>query len=235
MNFDWSAPLSNIGVLLQGVVVTLQVTIISFICAFILGLLGALGRRSRFVPVRFLATVYVEVIRNTPVLLQIFVVYFGLPAVGVRFNGLIAGIVALSINSGAYLAEIIRAGIQSIPRGQIEAASALALSPMQTFSRIIFPQALRNVYPAVVNQFIMILLGSSLLSAIAVPDLMGTAMVVNSNTLRTVETFTIVLVLYLVLTNCASIVLTIIGRVLFPAATPRRRPSALFVRKVAVS
>lgn len=235
MYFDWSAPLSNSGLLLQGLSVTLQVSIISFICAFVLGLLGALGRRSHLAPVRFLATAYVEAIRNTPVLLQIFVVYYGLPEIGLRFNGMTAGIVALSINSGAYLTEIIRAGIQSVSRGQVEAATALALSPGQTFRYIVFPQALRNIYPPVINQFIMILLGSSLLSAIAVSDLMGTAMIINSSTLRTVETFSVALVLYLILTNFASFVLGLFGRVLFPTPTTQRRTFSVLFKKVSTS
>ncbi len=219
--FDWGAPIRNLDLLMQGLVVTLQVATLSFVFAFALGLVGALARRSHFWPLRFVATVYVEVIRNTPVLLQIFVIFFGLPSVGIRFDAVTAGIIALSVNSGAYLTEIIRAGIQSISRGQIEAAIALGLTPAQIFGRVVFPQALRNIYPPVVNQFIMVLLGSSLLSAIAVPDLTGNALVVNSRTYRTVEVFTFVTLVYAGLTLTASGLLNLLGRLLFPRATAR--------------
>lgn len=219
--FDWGAPIRNLDLLMQGLAVTLQVTTLSFVFAFALGLVGALARRSRVWPLRFVATVYVEAIRNTPVLLQIFVIFFGLPSVGIRFDAVTAGIIALSVNSGAYLTEIIRAGIQSISRGQIEAATALGLSPAQIFGRVVFPQALRNIYPPVVNQFIMVLLGSSLLSAIAVPDLTGNALVVNSRTYRTVEVFSFVTLAYAALTLAASGLLNLLGRLLFPRATAR--------------
>ena len=219
--FDWGAPIRNLDLLMQGLVVTLQVATLSFVFAFALGLVGALARRSHFWPLRFVATVYVEVIRNTPVLLQIFVIFFGLPSVGIRFDAVTAGIIALSVNSGAYLTEIIRAGIQSISRGQIEAAIALGLTPAQIFGRVVFPQALRNIYPPVVNQFIMVLLGSSLLSAIAVPDLTGNALVVNSRTYRTVEVFTFVTLVYAALTLTASGLLYLLGRLLFPRVTAR--------------
>ncbi len=219
--FDWGAPIRNLDLLMQGLAVTLQVATLSFVFAFALGLVGALARRSRIWPLRFVATVYVEVIRNTPVLLQIFVIFFGLPSVGIRFDAVTAGTIALSVNSGAYLTEIIRAGIQSISRGQVEAATALGLTPAQIFGRVVFPQALRNIYPPVVNQFIMVLLGSSLLSAIAVPDLTGNALVVNSRTYRTVEVFTFVTLVYAALTLTASGLLNLLGRLLFPRATAR--------------
>lgn len=219
--FDWGAPIRNLDLLMQGLVVTLQVATLSFVFAFALGLVGALARRSRIWPLRFVATVYVEVIRNTPVLLQIFVIFFGLPSVGIRFDAVTAGTIALSVNSSAYLTEIIRAGIQSISRGQVEAATALGLTPAQIFGRVVFPQALRNIYPPVVNQFIMVLLGSSLLSAIAVPDLTGNALVVNSRTYRTVEVFTFVTLVYAALTLTASGLLNLLGRLLFPRATAR--------------
>ena len=221
MSFDWGAPLRNVDTLLQGLVVTLQVSGLSFVIAFALGLVTALARRSTIWLLRLAATAYIEVIRNTPVLLQIFIVFFGLPSVGIRFDAITAGVIALSVNSGAYLAEIIRAGIQSISKGQIEAATALGLSPLQVFTRVVFPQALRNIYPPVTNQFIMIILGSSLLSAIAVPDLTGNALVVNSRTFRTVEVFSFVTLMYVALTLAASLLLNVLGRLLFPKITVR--------------
>jgi polar amino acid transport system permease protein len=221
MYFDWGAPFRNLDLLMAGLGVTLRVSLIAFAGAFLLGLITALVRRSRFWPFRMIAAVYVESIRNTPVLLQIFVIFFGLPSVGIRLDAITAGTIALAVNSGAYLAEIIRAGIQSISKGQLEAATSLGLSSSQIFARVIFPQALRNIYPPVVNQFVMVLLGSSLLSAIAVPDLTGNALVVNSRTFRTVETFTFVTLIYVGVTLLASFLLGLLGKRLFPQHTGR--------------
>jgi polar amino acid transport system permease protein len=216
MYFDWGAPFRSLDLLASGLGVTLRVAVIAFGGAFALGTLTALMRRSHFWPLRALAAVYVESIRNTPVLLQIFVIFFGLPSVGIRLDAVTAGSIALAVNSGAYLAEIIRGGIQSISKGQVEAAASLGLTTGQIFGRIVFPQALRNIYPPVVNQFIMVLLGTSLLSAIAVPDLTGNALVVNSRTFRTVEVFTFVTLVYVAVTLLCSYLLGLLGRRLFP-------------------
>ena len=186
MVFDWGAPFRNYDLLLAGLGVTLRVSAIAFVCAFAIGLVVALARRSRFWWLRTVATVYVEVLRNTPVLLQIFVVFFGLPSVGIRWDAITSGTIALALNTGAYLAEIIRAGIQSISKGQIEAATSLGLSPSQVFQRVVFPQALRNIYPPVVNQVIM------------------------------VEVFTAVTLIYVALTATSSSLLHLLGRRLFP-------------------
>jgi len=221
MYFDWMAPFRNIDLLVDGLLITLRVSMLSFAMAFTIGVVAAVARRSSFWPVRLIAGIYVEAIRNTPVLLQIFVIFFGLPSVGIRFNAVTAGIIALSVNSGAYLTEIIRAGIQSVSKGQLEAAVSLGLSPSQIFGRVVFPQALRTIYPPVVNQLIMIILGSSLLSAIAVPDLTGNALVINSRTFRTIEVFTFVTLVYVGLTFLASTLLNLLGRRLFPRYSGR--------------
>lgn len=221
MYFDWMAPFRNIDLLIEGLLVTLRVATLSFVIAFAIGVVAAVARRSSFWPVRVVASIYVEAIRNTPVLLQIFVIFFGLPSVGIRFNAVTAGIIALSVNSGAYLTEIIRAGIQSVSKGQLEAAASLGLSASQIFARVVFPQALRAIYPPVVNQLIMIILGSSLLSAIAVPDLTGNALVINSRTFRTIEVFTFVTLVYVGLTFLASTLLGLLGRRLFPRYSGR--------------
>jgi len=194
---------------------SLRLSLAAFVVACVLGLLGALARRSRHAFLRAPAAVYVEVFRNTPVLLQMFVAYFALPSAGLRLSPVEAGVLALGVNVGAYLTEIFRAGIQAVPAGQREAARVLALSPVQNFVYVVLPQALRNVYPAVVNQLVQIILGSSLLSAISVPELTGTAMVINSRTLLTVQIFTIAAVLYLVLTNLVALVAALIGRLVF--------------------
>ncbi|MFI1334534.1 amino acid ABC transporter permease [Streptomyces sp. NPDC020845] len=228
MFVDWTYALRDWPTYLDAAWLSLKLSLAAFALAFCLGLLGALARRSRYAVVRAPAAVYVEVIRNTPVLLQMFVAYFALPSAGLRLSPVQAGVLALGVNVGAYLTEILRAGIQAVPRGQREAARVLALSPPRTFLHVVLPQALRNVYPAVVNQLVQIILGSSLLSAISVPELTGTAMVVNSRTLLTVQVFGIAAILYLILTNAVVVVAGLIGRIAFkPALRSPARPRPL--------
>ena len=228
MFVDWSYALRDWPTYVDAAWLSLRLSLEAFVLAFALCLLGALARISRLLVLRAPAAVYVEVIRNTPVLLQMFVAYFALPSAGLRLSPVQAGVLALGVNVGAYLTEIFRAGIQAVPRGQREAARVLALTPARTFAHVVLPQALRNVYPAVVNQLVQIILGSSLLSAISVPELTGTAMVVNSRTLLTVQVFGIAAVLYLFLTNAVVLVAGLGGRVAFkPPLRPAARPRAL--------
>lgn len=218
---------------LNGLWLTASMSVVAFVLAFIFGTLGAVARRSRLRPLRFVAAAYVEAIRNTPVLLQLFMIYFALPEIGVRLDAWQAGVVALAVNAGAYLTEIIRAGLQSIPKGQLEAARSLGLAPRDTFRTIVFPQALRNVYPPVVNQFIQLILGSSLVSQIALKELTNTAQTINSQILLTMHIFTVALVLYLVLTNVTAFAADLIGRRAFkPPLYPSkpRRQAAPFGR-----
>jgi polar amino acid transport system permease protein len=211
----WQSVLGHSDQFLQGTLLTIEVSLVAFVLAFVIGLIGAAGRRSaRWFP-RAAAGVFVEVIRNTPVLLQVFVAYFALPSLGLPLSRFEAGVAALAINVGAYLTEILRAGIEAVPRGQREAGQVLALSRWTSFRHVVMPQALRNVYPAVVNQFVQVILGTSLLSAIALPELTGTAETINSQTLLTMEVFTVALVIYLVLTNVVSLLAGLLGRVMF--------------------
>jgi polar amino acid transport system permease protein len=212
---DWQPMLDHAGEFVRGTLLTAEVSVLAFVLAFALALLGAAGRRSpRWLP-RVLAGTFVEVIRNTPVLLQVFVAYFALPSVGIPLSRFQAGVAALAVNAGAYLTEVLRSGIEAVPKGQREAAGVLALSEWASFRYVVMPQALRNVYPAVVNQFVQVILGTSLLSAIALPELTGTAQTVNSETLLTMQVFAVALVIYLVLTNVVSMGAGLLGRVLF--------------------
>jgi polar amino acid transport system permease protein len=232
MSADWTYALQDWPTYLNAAWLTLKLSLAAFAFAVVLGLCGALARRSRHPVLRAPAAVYVEVVRNTPVLLQMFVAYFALPSAGLRLTPVQAGVAALGVNVGAYLAEIFRAGIQAVPHGQREAARVLALGRVHTFTHVVLPQALRNVYPAVVNQLVQIILGSSLLSAISVPELTGTAVVINSRSLLTVQVFGIAAVVYLVLTNLVALVAGVMGRTAFkpPVRTPRARPLARPVR-----
>ena len=209
---SFSSVLTHLPDWLAGLRLTAVSSVFSFGIAFVLGVLGATARRSPMWPLRFVGAVYVETIRNTPVLLQIFIAYFGLPALGWHLTAFSAGVAALSINAGAYLTEIMRAGLQSVPSGQVEAARALALGNLHIFRHVVFPQAMRYVYPPVINQFVQIILGSSLLSTVALQELTGTAETINSQTLETMQVFTVALVLYLLLTNLVSLGADLVAR-----------------------
>lgn len=206
---------------------TAELSVLSFALAFVLGVLGALARRSGMWPLEALGALYVEVIRNTPVLLQIFMIFFALPEAGVRLDAFSAGVAALGINAGAYLTEIIRAGLQAVPKGQLEAARSLGMRRLDVFRDVIFPQALRYVYPPVINQFIQVILGSSLVSTIALPELTSTTETINSTTLLTMQLFTIALVLYLLLSNITAFLSDVVARYAFkPPLYPSRRRGA---------
>jgi polar amino acid transport system permease protein len=206
-------------------------SVLAFAFAFALGVAGALGRRSRIAPLRWAGATYVETIRNTPVLLQLFMIYFALPEFGIRLGAFEAGAAALAINAGAYLTEIIRAGLQAVPRGQLEAARSIGLGPGDTFRSVVFPQALRYVYPPVVSQFIQVILGSSLVSQIALKEITNAAQTINSQTLLTMHVFAIALVLYLLLSNVTAVLADVVGRNAFkPPLVPRRKGGAPSMR-----
>lgn len=215
MSYQWLTLWGYVPEFLRAGWLTLQVTLLAFGLALVLGLLAALASVCPAAIVRFVARCYVELIRNTPVLLQIFIVFFGLPSAGIALGAYWAGVIALGLNVGAYLSEVFRAGIQSVPRGQLEAAGMLGLGRAQILAAIVLPQATRAVYPAIVNYLIQLLLGTSLLSAIALPELTGTATVINSRTLLYVQTFSVTLVAYLVLSNVLSWLASQLGARMF--------------------
>jgi polar amino acid transport system permease protein len=232
MSYQWINLSGYFGDFVHAAWLTLQITLLAFILALVLGLLAALAGASKVSVLRAVSSCYIEVIRNTPVLLQIFIVFFGLPSLGITLNAYTAGVIALGVNVGAYLAEVFRAGIQSVPRGQIEAATILGMERSQIFIEVVMPQAARAVYPAIVNNLIQLLLGTSLLSAIALPELTGTATVINSRTLLYIQTFTVTLIAYLILSNCLSWIAAYIGgRVFHPPVVLRKRsPRPFFIK-----
>ncbi|SAK84013.1 ABC amino acid transporter, inner membrane subunit [Caballeronia temeraria] len=234
MSYEWLTLWGYVPEFLKAGWLTLQVTLLAFVLSLVLGLLAALASMSPVAAIRFIARAYVEVIRNTPVLLQIFIVFFGLPSAGISLDAYWAGVIALGLNVGAYLSEVFRAGIQSVPRGQLEAAGILGLERGQIFTEIVLPQAARAVYPAIVNYLIQLLLGTSLLSAIALPELTGTATVINSRTLLYIQTFAVVLVAYLVLSNVLSWIAGQLGARMFHpplVVRPRARFGGLALRR----
>lgn len=213
---DWGSITGFYNLLLQGAWLTLVITCLAFLLAIVVGIIIAAGRTSTVASVRWLATLYVEVIRNTPVLLQIFIVFYGLSGLGLRLPPMVAGTLGLGLNVGAYLGEIFRAGVSAVPKGHREAAIALALSPGQTLTRVVAPVALRAIFPALSNMFITTILGSSLLSVIAVPELTGQTNEISANTFLTIEVYSFSTVIYLVLTLGSSLGLLLLSRWLFP-------------------
>ncbi len=157
--------------LAEGAWVTIKITTVSIMIGLVIGVIMGLGRVSKNPIYKGFSTVYVEFIRGTPLLVQIMLVYYGIPALGINLPPYPAGILALSINSGAYIAEIVKAGIQSVHKGQMEAARSLGMTYLQAMRYVILPQAFRNVLPAIGNEFIALLKDSSLVSVIAIVEL----------------------------------------------------------------
>lgn len=194
----WSA-----GPLAIGLWLTLKISLVSLVFALVLGLLAGLGRVSKNVAVHDLATVYVELVRGTPLLVQIFIFYFFLGTV-LSLSAFTAGVAALAVFTGAYVAEIVRGGIESVPRGQTEAARSLGMTAAQAMRYIVLPQALRKTLPSLAGQFINLIKDSSLVSVMALTDLTKAGREVVSSTFSPFEVWFCVAGLYLVLTGLLS-------------------------------
>ena len=206
----FSVFISSLPLLFQGALITLQLTGLSVFFGIIGGCLIGIGRLSSYRPLSFLARVYIDFFRGTPLLVQIFMIYFGLPALiqefGVTFNleRLPAAVLALSLNSSAYIAEIMRAGIQSIERGQTEAAISLGLGPVQTLRFIILPQVFRRMLPALGNEFITLLKDTSLVAVIGFEELFRRGQLIVAENYRSFEIYSMVALVYLALTLLSS-------------------------------
>lgn len=199
-NFRFAAVLRYWDEIVEGVVLTLQLSAITMVIGLAIGLLVAALSTTPYRWLRLPARAYVELIRNTPLLVQLFIVFFGLPAVGIRLNANEAALIALSVNLGAYSAEIIRAGIESIRKSQIEAGRALGLTALQTFQHVVLFQALKAIYPSLASQFVLLMLTTSIVSAIGASELFHQAAFIESRTFRSFETYTLITLSYLLLT-----------------------------------
>lgn len=204
--------------LLDGALTTVHLSLLTLLGSLAIGTIGALCRLSRVQWLRRTATWYVEAIRNTPLLVQLFFIYFGLGQVNVDVPNYLAALIGLVVNNGAYLTEIVRAGIEAVPRGQHEAARSLGMSYPQLMRHVVFPQAVRVIYPPLCNQFIGIILFSSLVSVIAVEDLALRGKMLISRTFRSFETYMVVSLMYVVMTLTISTALKLIGRRAFRSA-----------------
>jgi polar amino acid transport system permease protein len=195
----------------DGILITFQVTVQSILLALIIGLFAGLGQVSRITIINRLATVYVEVIRGIPLLVQLFYIYFALGQF-LRLQGMIAAVIAMSFCYGAYMGEIFRAGIQAVPKGQMEAALALCFSRSQALWRVILPQTVKVILPPIGNEFIALLKDSSLVSILAVTDLLRRGREYASTTFYYLEAYTIVALIYLIMTLFAGRIVSYLER-----------------------
>jgi len=202
MNIDFSVAWQYLPILLEASVMTVILTVLSQTIGTVIGFLMALGRVSAFGWLRTLVGIYVWIIRGTPLLLQLFFVYYAAPAIGVTLDAFPAAIIAMSASSAAYNCEIFRAGIQAVHRGQIEAAQAVGMTYARIVRHIIVPQAMRIIVPPYMSNFISHAKNSSMASVITVQELMLTAQMIYSSTYRAIEILTVTGAIYLFLTSC---------------------------------
>lgn len=218
--FDFMSVLVSWDRLLAGAWLTVKLSAMAMMLGFALGTVCAAGRMSRNAILRNLAGAYVEIIRNTPLLVQVFIVFFGFASMGFTLSAETSALVTLVINIGAYSTEIMRAGFQSIHKGQIEAAECLAMSKAQIFFHVVLLPAIERVYPALTSQFVLLMLASSITSQISVEELTATANLIQSETFRSFEVFGVIAVMYLGLSVLFRAAFWALGMLLF---TRRRK------------
>lgn len=218
--FDFASVLTQWPLLLEGVWTTVQLSFLATILGFMLGALCAVGRGSRHGWLRWLVGAYVEAIRNTPLLVQSYFLIFGLSSFGATLPIMAGAVLALVINIGAYTCEILRAGIESIHDGQIEAAQCLGLSHVQILWHVVLRPAVERVWPALTSQFVLMMLASSIMSSVGAEELLGVANRIQSDTFRNFEVFLVLWGLYLVLSCLMRTGFWLAGQMIF---TRRRK------------
>ena len=219
--FDFSGFGLYAGLLARGVAVTLGLTAVSTVLGGLVGIGGASIAVAGPKWARWVVATYVELIRNTPFIVQLFFIFFGLPSLGIHIDEVQAAILAMTVNLGAYAIEIVRAGIDSISRGQVQAAQALGLQGRQVFRYVVLPQALANVFPALLSQVLIVMLGSAVVSQISVPDLTYAANFIQSRNFRSFESYVIITATYLVLSIVLRQLMNRLGRGLFAGRVAR--------------
>ncbi|EAO7496397.1 amino acid ABC transporter permease [Brevibacillus invocatus] len=201
---DFSLVSDFIGFLLEASVVTIELSLLAIVLGLILGLIAALMKISNIKPLMWLADFYIWVIRGTPILVQIFLVYYGLPQVGIELGAFSSSVIALGVNAGAYIAEIYRGGIMSVPKGQTEAAESLGMTYTTIMRRIVLPQAFRVSIPALGNQAISMLKDSSIASLVTVSELMMVSQRFAATNYAFIEFYITAAALYLLMTTFLS-------------------------------
>ncbi len=214
--FDFSSLLDYTPVLLHGIRITIQLIFVGAIVGVFVGIVCAWIRTQGPTWLRPPVSIYIELIRNTPFLVQLFFIFFGLPSAGIKLTELQGAALAMIINLGAYSAEIIRAGIEVTPRGQTEAGMSLSMSRIQIFRHIVLIPALQRIWPALSSQIVIVMLGSAVVSQIAAEDLTYAANYIQSRNFRAFEVYFVVTAIYLVLSILLRQVLQGVGFMLFP-------------------
>jgi polar amino acid transport system permease protein len=197
LDFGWLA--GALGAIARGAGMTIFLIVVTTLLGTAISIAAAAARRGGSSLLRQAIGLYVEVIRNTPFLVQLFFIFFGLPTIGIRLDPIISAILAMTLNMAAYTTEIVGAGLDAVPRGQREAALALGLRARQVFMKIVLPQALTVIYPALTSQIVIMMLESAAVSQIAVPELTYQADMLQSRTFRSFETYLVVALIYLAL------------------------------------
>ena len=213
--FQFGVVWRDFPALLLGAWLTVRLSALAMALGLVVGVASALAAASRWRAVRALARVYVEAIRNTPFLVQVLFVYLGLPSIGVRLRPDQAALLAMVINLGAYATEILRAGMKAVPRGQLEAGTALGLSRWQLFRHVVWLPALRAIFPALGSQFILIMLASSVVSVISAEELTAVADTLVARHFRSFEVYLVVTAMYLVMCLAFQAAFAAIHRALF--------------------
>ncbi|KAB2656026.1 amino acid ABC transporter permease [Brucella tritici] len=214
-NFNFAPVFASMDKLLVGAWQTIELSCAAMVLGLIVSIVCAVGKTSGPKPVRFIIDAYIEIIRNTPFLVQIFFIFFGLPSAGLRLSPNSAALLALVVNFGAYGTEIIRAGIESIHKGQVEAGTALGLSKLQVFRYVIMKPALRTVYPSLTSQFIYLMLTSSVVSVISANELAAAGNDLQSATFASFEVYIVITLMYLVMSIGFSAIFALIEKLAF--------------------
>ncbi len=218
--------ISRWPMILNGIALTLVLSFVAIGLGIVLATLLTALRSLAGAWAGYIVDAYVELMRNTPFLVQLFMIFFGLPQIGIRMNGLEASALAMTLNLAAYSTEIIRAGVDSIHKSQVEAGLALAMSRRQVFQYVVLQPAFARVWPALSSQFVLMMLASSICSFVSVQELSGTAAIIEADTFRSFETYIIVTLVYLVLALSLKLFLNWLGRRIFPQVSGLARLDA---------
>ncbi len=222
--FNPQVAIANVGPLLGGLSITVELTLVVTMLSLIFALFVALAGMSRIAPLRWLVKAYLEIIRGTPLFLQLIYVYYVLPSIGIRLDPFSAGVLALTLNYSAYMSEVYRGGIQAIPRGQHDAAAALGMTHALAMRRIILPQAIRIIIPTLGNYFIGLFKDTALASAISIQELVYTAQVRAALSFQYFTLYTVVAAMYLAVSFPAARLVGYLERVTRSGYRRRRRP-----------
>jgi polar amino acid transport system permease protein len=194
--FQFGSVFASFDMLLRGARLTAELSVATMLAGLVIGVAGALAKSFGPAPLRIAVSIYVEAIRNTPFLVQLFLIFFGLPSIGIRLDPVAAALIGMSVNCGAYSIEIVRSGIMAIPRGQIEAARALAFRTLDIVRHVVLFPALRTAFPALGSQFILVMLGSSVVSTISAEELTAVGHILETQTFRPFEVYLVITAMY---------------------------------------